>query len=512
MVDYKKILQLDNAGVSGRGIAEALGCSRNTVAVVLGSARSRGVTFEQAGSLDAAAVRRLLLPEPKSKPEPGRAAPDYAVIHAELARPNVTLQLLWAEYCARAREAGEVPFAYPTFTRQYRQWARVTGATMTIARKPGELMEVDWAGDTMEFFDAGTGEARTAYLFVAALPFSAYLFVDAYPDMTLDSWIAAHVAAFEFFGGATRLLVPDNLKTGVSKADRYEPALNPAYAQLADHYGTAVIPARVRRPRDKAMAENAVRHGANKVSATLRDRVFVGIGELRDAIAVQVAAINAGPFQKRAGSRLEAFTTTESSTLIPLPAIPFELAHLRKAKVGPNYHVQVDGGFYSVPSRLIGKTLDVRVTSRLVEVFDGTERVATHPRLAVKGAYQTATDHMPSAHQAQLEQWTPKRFTDWADQIGPYTRQTVDAVLASRRVVEQSYRSALGLLSLAKKPGGAQRLEDSCALALGTTTRPSYSLVKRLWSTWQAPPTRPTSLGDTGFVRGADYYAREATR
>lgn len=511
MVDYKQILRLAAAGVSGRGIAEALGCSRNTVRIVLTTAKEREVMFEQVADLDAGEVRRLLLPEP-ARADAGRLAPDYERVHAELARANVTLQLLWNEYAASARASGQVPFAYATFTRHYRQWAAVTGATMTITRKPGEILEVDWAGDTMAFVDPGTGEVRKAYLFVAALPFSAYLYVQACADMSLGSWLDAHVAAFEFFGGATRLLVPDNLRTGVSKSDRYEPVLNPAYSQLADHYHTAIMPARVRKPRDKAMAENAVRHGANAISAILRNRTFIGLGELNEAIAIETEKINTRKFQKRPGSRLDIFMAEEQPLLIPLPPIRFELAELRKAKVGPNYHIQVDGCFYSVPARLIGKSLDVRITSKVVEAFDGSERIACHPKIAAKGRYQTSPEHMPPAHRAQLADWNPQRFADWANQIGPNTVAVVEAILASRKIVEQSYRSLLGLLGLAKKSGGHTRLEDSCAMALAITPKPSYTLVKRLWTGWEPKPIAPVSLGDAGFVRGATYYAQAGER
>jgi len=510
MVDYKRILQLDALGVSRRGIAEALGCARNTVAVVLGSAREKGVTAGAVAEMDADGVRRLLLGEPKAH-ETIQVAPDLEWVHRELARPNVTLQLLWGEYSAQVRAGGGVPYRYSSFTEQYRAWARVAGATMRIERKPGEVLEVDWAGDTMVFLDPGTGVARKAFLFVAALPYSAYFYVEAFADQKLASWLDAHVGAFEFFGGAGRLLVPDNLRTGVTKADRYEPVLNLAYAQLAEHYGTAVIPARVRRPRDKAMAENAVRFGANAVAAALRDRRFIGLAELNEAVAEQVAAVNAKPFQKREGSRRDVFDREERSFLVPLPPTRFELAELRKAKVGPNYHVQVAGSHYSVPARLIGKTLDVRLTSRTVEVFDGADRVASHARAHAKGVYRTAVDHMPPAHRAQLKDWTPARFTSWAAQVGPATARAVEAVLASRQIVEQSYRSVLGIMALAKKDGGHARLEDTCRAALEITGGPSYTMIKRLWSDWAPQPAEPRSLGGSGFVRGADYYKQVAS-
>jgi len=475
---------------------------------VLEAARSKGIEFEQVANLDAAEVRRLLLPEPAQK-DSGYTAPDFDWVHSQLVTPNVSLRLLWNEYASSVRAREGVPVAYSTFTEQYRSWAAVTGATMRIERKPGELIETDWAGDTMTYLDVHTGRASKAYLFVAALPYSAYFYVEAFADMKLAAWLDGHINAFEYFGGAARLLVPDNLKTGVSKADRYEPALNPAYAQMAEHYDTAIMPARVRKPRDKAMAENAVRFGANAIGAKLRHRTFIGLGQLNEAIWEAAAEINAKPFQKRQGSRLEVFQREEAHLLLPLPATRFELATLKKAKVGPNYHIQVEGNFYSVPAVLIGKQLDVRVTSRLVEAFDGGQRVASHTKAIGKGQYQTNTEHMPPAHKAQLQDWTPQRFTAWATDIGPATVEVTEAILKSKKVVEQSYRSLLGLLSLAKKPGGSTRLEQSCSTALSISPAPSYTMVKNIWAEWKPAPARSTSIGDAGFVRGASYYGGE---
>ena len=354
MVDYKRILQLRAEGVSQRGIADALGCSRNTVAGAFTAADSAGVGFGQVADLGADEVRHLLLPEPV-RPDSGRAAPDFEYVHRELGRPSVTLLVLWNEYVAKCRSTGEVPYQYSFFNEQYRRWMKSTGASMRIQRSPGESVEVDWAGDPMWFADPLSGIPTQAWVFVAALSFSAYTYVEAFTDMTLSSWIEGHVHAFEQFGGVGRLLVPDNLRTGVSRADRYEPALNPAYAQLAEHYGTAIIPARVKRPRDKPVVEGSVRFVAGQVAAILRNRQFVGLAELNEAIFDEVAAINARPFQKREDSRLVVFERDEKPLLVPLPAIGFELADLRKAKVGPNYHVQVDRNFYSVPARLIGE-------------------------------------------------------------------------------------------------------------------------------------------------------------
>lgn len=513
MVDYKQTLRLRAEGVSQRGIADVLGCSRNTVAAVFAAASAAGIGFGEVADLAADEVRHLLLPEPV-RAVSDRVAPDFEHVHREMARPSVTLLLLWNEYVAGCRAGGGVPYRYSFFNEQYRRWVASTGASMRVPRSPGESIEVDWAGDPMSFADPLTGAPAEAWLFVAALSFSAYAYVEAFADMRLGSWIEAHLHAFEAFGGTARLLVPDNLRAGVSRADRYEPALNPAYARLAEHYGTAVVPARVRRPRDKPVVEGSVRFVANQVAAVLRDRRFIGLAELNEAIFDEVAEINARPFQKREDSRQIVFDRDERPLLTPLPPVRFELADLRKAKAGPNYHIQVDKNFYSVPSALIGRSLDVRVTSHTIEVFDGGDRVACHARLnGVRGRYQTVASHMPEGHRHRLADWTPQRFEQWAATVGPNTVAAVQAILASRKIVEQSYRSCLGVMSLARKPGGMTRLEDSCGRALEATPSPSYTLIRKLWAGWQpADPPPPASLGDAGFVRGSGYYAADGGR
>ena len=511
MVDYKQILRLRAESVSQRAIADVLGCSRNTVAAVFAAANTAGVGFGDVADLDASEVRKMLLPAPK-KPDSDRFAPDFEYLHRELSRSSVTLLLLWNEYVATCRANGEVPYQYSSFTNLYRRWVVSTGATMRMHRDPGESIEVDWAGDPMNFVDPVAGGLVEAWLFVAVLSYSVYAYVEAFADMTLGSWIDAHVHAFEAFGGVTRLLVPDNLRTGVAKADRYEPTLNTAYARMSEHYGTAIIPARVKRPRDKPVVESSVRHVGNHVAAVLRNRRFVGLGELNEAIFDEVAEINARPFQKREDSRRIVFLRDEKPLLIPLPQHRFELAELRKAKVGPNYHVVVDKNYYSVPSALIGSSLDVRITANTVDIFDKTERVASHPRLkGVRGRYSTVASHMPEAHRRHLTDWTPQRFRQWAATVGPNTVEVIEAILASRKIAEQSYRSCLGVMSLEKKTGGQRRLEETCARALAATPKPSYTLVKKLWTGWTpADPPPPPSLGDAGYVRGAHYY-KDAT-
>ncbi|MDR1421570.1 MAG: IS21 family transposase [Coriobacteriales bacterium] len=511
MPDYRRILQLYEEDVSQRGIADALRCSRNTVAAVVATAKDKAVTYAEMASLDDGEIRHLLFPEldDKEKDSP-YVKPDFKKTHTELSRTGVTLLMLWNEYANRCRELGKIPYQYSFYCEQYRRWASATKATMHIPRTSAEIMEVDWAGDVMEYADPLTGELYPAYLFVTAMTYSAYAYVEAFAKMDLPSWVGAHIHAFAHFSGVARLLVPDNLRTGVKKPDRYEPALNAAYAAMAEHYGCAVIPARVKYPRDKPVAEGSVRHIANTIAGTLRDRSFIGIYELNGAIGEELKRLNAKPFQKRDDNRRLVFVRDEQPKLLPLPKMPFELSEPRKAKVGPNYHVQVDGCFYSVPHRYIGQSLDIRLGVRTVEVFDGAGRITTHPRMyGKKNQYSTIEEHMPREHRDYLRDWTPERFKRWAQSIGPETTKAVSAILASRKVVEQSFRSCMGLLSLAKKTGGKARLEWACAHALELSAVPSYTMVKRIWADWadEQEPVSTPSLGDRGYVRGADYFA-----
>jgi transposase len=508
MADFRRILQLDSEGVSQRGIAEALSCSRNTVSAALGAARSKGIAFEEVASFDSSEIRHLLFPEPEAKPTQF-AKPDFELVHKELQRSGVTLQMLWNEYATDCREKGGLPYRYSYYCELYNKWADVTRATLRIPRKPAEQIEVDWAGDTMEVVEFGSGEIVPAYIFVAVLTYSAYCYVEAFPNMVLASWIDAHIHAFEFFGGTARLLIPDNLKTGVKHPDRYEPAINPSYAQMAEHYATTVIPARVKAPKDKPVAEGSVSAIAYTIMGVLRNRRFFSFIELNEAIQEQCERLNAKPFQKREDSRLIVFLRDEKELLNPLPVFPFELSERKVAKVAPNYHVQVYGCFYSVPHRLIGKSLDVRITTRMVEIFDGSMRVASHARLVDKtGRYQTVIDHMPKGHREYLCDWTPERFITWASEVGPKTKEAIKVILDSKKIVEQTYRSCHGVMSLIRKDGGRRRLEWACERALSIGPSVSYQQVKRIWTSFSEKDlkTDPPSLEDKGYVRGSDYY------
>jgi hypothetical protein len=417
--------------------------------------------------------------------------------------------MLWNEYATDCRQKGELPYQYSHYCSLYGKWADTTKATLRIPRKPAEQIEVDWAGDTMDVIEFGTGLLVSAYLFVAALTYSAYCYVEAFPNMKLANWIEGHIHAFGSFGGTARLLIPDNLKVGITHPDRYEPALNPAYAQMAEHYATTVIPARVRRPKDKPVAEGSVSAIAYTIMGMLRNRQFFSFMELNEAIKEECEKLNAKPFQKREDSRLIVFLRDEKPLLNPLPAFAFELSEPKCTKVAPNYHIQVYGCFYSVPHTYIGKTLDVRITLRLVEIFDGDTRVASHGRLLDNtGRYQTVPEHMPKKHREYLRDWTPERFTDWAGEIGLNTLGAIEAILASKKIVEQAYRSCFGVMALAKKDGGAKRLEWACEQALIISPAVNYQQIKRIWANFSEDDIKEElpSLGDKGYVRGSGYY------
>jgi transposase len=383
---------------------------------------------------------------------------------------------------------------------------------MRMARVPGQACEVDWCGARMAYIDRATGEVCQTWVFAGCLPFSQRLFAETFDDMRQACWIRAHTDMFRFFGGVSRLVVPDNCKTGVVKADYYDPALNPDYARLADHYGFVIVPARPLAPRDKGSAENTVKIIQTWVVAYLRDQVFFSLAELNQAVRDRVVALNAQPFQGLDYCRDDLFTADEADALQPLPATEYEFAAWKSAKVGVDYCVQVERQRYSVPYRLIGRQVDVRVSDHVVEVFDAGQRIASHPRL--RGKLNQASiieEHMPDKHRMMLEAWNPDRFTHWAGSVGPCCLQVVESILASKPHPAQTYRACLGVLSYAKSRGNTF-LEDVCRQAVELSTHPSYQQVKTLAAHRPAQPVADAEqqdlpgVGATGLTRGAGYY------
>ena len=425
MTNYREILRLKKLGLNNSQIAQSLGCSRTTVIQVLSVAEEKGISYPLPEDLSDRKLSELLFPSDRSKPE--YKMPDYEYVHKELQKNGVTLNLLWLEYCEKCREKGELPYQLTQFKKHYRDYAVKTNATMHLNHKPGEIMQVDWAGDTATVIDTDTGEAIPAYVFVSSLPYSGYAYVEAFFSMNQECWIAAHVNAFRYYGGVTRILQCDNLKTGVISHGRNEVTLNKAYNEMAEHYGTAILPCRVRAPKDKAMVEGTVGVISNYIIGALRNRQFLSLAELNEAIFERLEAFNHKPFQKKDGSRASVFEE-EKPFLLPLPKRPFELSEWKIATVAPNYHISVDKQNYSVPYEYIKQKVDVRITRSTVEVFFGGKRICSHPRLYGRAnQYSTVEAHMPPNHQ-QYVQWNGDRFRKWAAKIGVNTNTVIDAL------------------------------------------------------------------------------------
>jgi transposase len=508
MTNYREILRLKSLGLNRTQIADSLGASRTTVIHTLQRAAAQGLDWQAAESLSDKELTLRLFPQGDGKS--GYKMPDYEYIHREMSKSGVTQQLLWFEYCDQCRATGEIPYQLTQFKTYYREYVAKTKATMHIARKPGELMEVDWAGQTARITDADTGEACEAYIFVSALPYSGYAYAEAFLGMEQENWITAHVNAYSFFGGVTRILVPDNLKTGVIKNTRTELVLNRSYQEMAEHYGTAIIPTRVRTPKDKATVEGAVGIVETFILAAIRNQKFFTLRELNEVIRERLHALNHKPFQKKSGSRASLFAE-ERQSLLPLPKKCFEMSVWKNAKVSFNYHIEVESRFYSVPFEYIKRRVDVRVTRNTVEVFYEGTRICSHVRLYdAKEKYSTQEAHMPPNHQ-QYVQWNGDRFRKWAAKMGQNTVTVVESILTGYKVEQQGYRACMALLKLSDQYT-PERLEAACAKGLFYTPRPSYKAIQTILKSGQdksaEEPEVPSAPSEFGFTRGSDYCGR----
>ena len=508
MTNYREILRLDSLGLNKTQIGEACGCSRTTVIQTLRLAKENRLQYPLPDSMPDKKLAALLFPTAAGKPV--FRMPDYEYVHRELQKNGVTLNLLWLEYCDACRPTGEIPYQPTQFNKYYNDFLVKKNATMHLNHKPGEIIQVDWAGDTATVTDTDTGEVIPAYVFVATLPFSGYSYVEAFFSMKQECWTAAHVNAYKYFGGIARIIQCDNLKTGVDRHGRNDVTLNQTYRELAEHYGTVVIPARVRTPKDKAMVEGTVGVISTFILAAIRNEQFLSLSELNTAIWERLETFNHKPFQKRDGSRASAFEE-EKPFLLPLPPRPFELATWKVPTVGPNYHISVDSMNYSVPYEYIKQKVDVRITKGTVEIFFDGNRICSHPRLYGRAnQYSTVEDHMPPNHQ-QYVQWNGERFAKWAAKIGHNTETVVRAILAGYKVEQQGYKACMGLLKFADKYS-AERLENACKRALTYTPRPSLKNVQTILSSGQDKiqndSTAQSSSSQYGFTRGADYYDR----
>ena len=478
MTKYREILRLANLGFSNRSIALSVPCSRNTVAKVLKMAQELKLCWPLQDNQTDEVLEKLFYPQLNNRPQ--KREPDYDYIRKELLRNGVSKKLLWTEYMEDCRANGDEPLMYSQFCYHIQQDEQKHRATMHINRKPGEQVEVDWAGDPATIIDPDTGEILKAYIFVGVMTYSQYAYVEAFLDMKQKSWIIAHVHMYEYFGGVARILVPDNCKTAVIHNGGWkDQQLNETYQELAEHYGTAIIPARVRTPKDKPNAEGTVGNISTWITAAIRDEQFFSLAELNCAIRGKLEQFNQKLFQKKEGSRQSLFLEEEKPVLLPLPTNRFELSDWKTATVQFNYHISVDGMLYSVPYEYIKKKVDVKITDTTIEIFYNHNRIASHRRLKGRsGQYSTIIEHMPEDHQKYLE-WNGDRFRKWAEGIGINTYTVINAILTSKRVEQQAYRSCMGLLKLTEKYSDSL-LEAACEKALSYTSSPSYKSIKNI--------------------------------
>src|SRR5947208_2236517 len=501
----REVLRLRHAlGMSDRSIAQSLAIGKTTVGEYICRAKVIGITWPVPEEIDDAELERRLFTAPSFEEKPKRPPLDWPRLHEELKRRGVTLMLLWLEYRANEPDG----FGYSRFCGLYGDWRRSVSATMRQTHAAGEKLFVDFAGDTVAVFDGLTGEVRAAKIFVAVMGASNYTFAQARFSEALPDWIGAHVDALTFLGGVPKALVCDNLKAGVTAASRYEPGVNRTYQDLAAHYGTTIMPARPRKPRDKAKVEAAVLIVQRWILARLRNRRFFSLAELNVAIRILVDQLNARLMRKLGASRREFFDTIDRPALMPLPAEPYQYAEWRRARVAPDYHVEVQGHFYSVPSRMIRQVVEVRATETTIEVFHRGTRIASHARSGVKRRHTTIPEHMPSAHR-RYAFWTPARLLAAAEKVGPSTIALCEAIMRTKPHPEQGFRSCLGILRL-EKTYGTQRLEAACrrGISIGSA---SYRSIASILKTGLDKAFLPDTTPDAdpiqhGNIRGRGYY------
>jgi transposase len=491
---------------SHREIATAIGSSPTTVGNYLRRAQQAGITYPLPEGITDDEINSRLFP-PQPPPDIIRLEPDWQWVHRELRKKSVTLDLLWQEYKADHPDG----YRYSWFCKQYRTWAGRLSVTMRQTHTPGEKLFVDYAGQTVPIIDGLSGEIRQAQLFVAVLGASNYTYVEATWTQALPDWIGSHVRTFEFMRGVPELVVPDNLKSGVKHPSLYDPELNPTYRDLAAHYGVAILPARVRKPRDKAKVEGGVLVAERWILARLRNQRFFSLDEANRAIAELLTDLNRRAFKKLPGCRHSVFLELDQPALKHLPLDRYQYAEWKVARAGIDYHVEVDKHYYSVPYRFAKLEVDVRFTAITVEVFHRGKRIAAHARNFLKGRHTTIDSHMPPAHQA-IAGWDDKRLLNWAQDIGPHAHATVQHMLNQRRHPQQSYRACLGVLRLSKE-FGTQRMEAACARALKLNAASSRSIHSSLKNGLDRQDTT-TSVSSTQAslplthpnVRGPEYF------
>ena len=501
----KQLIQLQLSELTTRETGRALSLSQGVISKYRCAVLDAGLTWEEALKLDEEELQRRVWQARRMRLPRSVVDPDCAWVHTELKRhKHVTLRLLWEEY--RAPHEGAT-LRYSAFCDRYRHWARRLKRSMRQRHFAGEKLFVDYAGRTVPIYGASCEEAYQAALFVGALGASGYAYAEATRTASLPDWLGSHVRMLDYYGASPTILVPDNLRVGVTKADRYEPQLQRSYEEMAAHFGIAVIPARPFRPRDKPKAELTVLLVCRWVLARLRHQRFFSLEELNAAIRPLLNELNERPFQKLPGSRRSMFESLDRPAMRPLPSSAYVYAEWKRVRAAFDYHVDVDHHYYSVPHALVGQELWARFSAATVEVFHRSQRVATHVRSYQRGMHTTVSEHMPRSHRAHAE-WTPARLINWGASIGSHTGALVEHLLRSKPHPEQGYRACLGLLALARQYGQG-RLEAASALALKlqSPTRKSVLSILKTGRDQHATSTpEQLDLPEHPNVRGPQYY------
>jgi len=490
-------------GRSNRQVAASLGISNGKVSGAMGRARTLGLGWEQITELSDDALEERLF-GPRSRKRAGRPLPDPAYLHLELRRVGVTLQLLHLEYLEQHPNG----VRYTSFCKHYAAWHACQKLTMRQVHRAGEKIFVDYSGNKPRIVDPQTGEVTEVELFVAVLGASNFTYAEATRTQTIPDWIGSHVRMLHEVGGVPKAIVPDQLKSGVTRSCRYEPGVQRTYAEMACHYGTTILPARPRSPRDKAKVEAGVLVAQRWILAKMRNQIFFSLDALNERISELVFELNERQMRVYGASRRELFERLDKAMLGALPATRFVTSEWKTALINIDYHVEFDHHYYSAPSTLARQTVDVRATASTVEIYllNG-ERVASHPRSRSRGLHTTTPDHMPKSHQAHAE-WSPSRILSWAATIGPGTAKLAEAILAARPHPEQGYRSCLGILRLSKKYG-AERVEVACGRAVSVGAR-SYRHVESILKHGLDRLAPPEVAGATRLthenIRGRSYY------
>jgi transposase len=513
-VDKRKILELHDGGkgLSIHAIHDVLGNSRNTIKAVIDTAAAAGLTSEALAETSKEEIDKLLYTKKNS--DGGHPPLNFEYIKKELELTGVNRKLLWSEHCQQCAEDNTLPYQYSQYCKLYAGWSETKALTRRLPHTPGYSCELDWVGDQAKIIDFVTGEIIGVWVFAATMGYSGRMYVEAFHDMKQQSWIAANIHALRFFGGAPKICIPDNLKSGVKKPDYFEPEINSTFSEMARFYGMTIIPAQVAKPKQKPKVERAVQIVETWIIAYLRNRNFFTLAELNEAIFERTDTLNAQVLADRDVSRDELFFSDEQHLLKKLPATDFEMATWKTAKLAQDVHFQLERMRYSAPYTHVGKVLDLRITATLVEVFFDKELLCTHKRLWGRiGQYSTVDGHMPPHLQDGEHTWSAEGFQKWAANIGPFTARVVSAIIESKPIVEQAYRSCRGILSLAKKKGSSV-IERACEQALSNTQHPSYTQIKNISEAIESTPaTRAKNddlakgrLGDTGYIRDPKSY------